>query len=94
MRKNGAPPNSANASSLGKILELRQQLVDCEIDWSVLTVAPEKVASGYSADLFRGTYNGLDVCVKILRSAHLNSPLEVEFLQQALILRQAFCNPY
>uniref|UniRef100_M8CV44 Serine/threonine-protein kinase HT1 n=1 Tax=Aegilops tauschii TaxID=37682 RepID=M8CV44_AEGTA len=50
MRKNGAPPNSANASSSEKILELREQLVDCEIDWNILAVA-EKITSGSSADL-------------------------------------------
>uniref|UniRef100_A0A453S4N6 Serine-threonine/tyrosine-protein kinase catalytic domain-containing protein n=1 Tax=Aegilops tauschii subsp. strangulata TaxID=200361 RepID=A0A453S4N6_AEGTS len=87
MRKNGAPPNSANASSSEKILELREQLVDCEIDWNILAVA-EKITSGSSADLYRGTHSGLDVCIKILRSAHHNSPSEVEFLQQALMLRR------
>lgn len=87
MQKNGAPPNSANSSSSEKILELRQQLLDCEIDWNTLAVG-EKITSGSSADLYRGTYNGLDVCIKILRSVHLNSPSEVEFLQQALMLRR------
>ncbi|VAI76591.1 hypothetical protein VPH35_123792 [Triticum aestivum] len=87
MRKNGAPPNSANASSSEKILELREQLVDCEIDWNILAVG-EKITSGSSADLYRGIHSGLDVCIKILRSAHQNSPSEVEFLQQALMLRR------
>jgi serine/threonine-protein kinase TNNI3K len=45
-------------------------------------------------DRYRGTYSGYDVCIKILRITHFNSPSEVEFLQQALILRQAFCHHY
>jgi hypothetical protein len=40
---------------------------------------------------YRGTYNGYDVCIRILRITDLNSSSEVDFLQQALILRQVFC---
>ncbi|CAM0910717.1 unnamed protein product [Alopecurus aequalis] len=86
-RKNGTPSNSASTSSSGKILELRQQIGDCEIDSNMLTMT-EKIASGSYADLYRGTFSGYDVCVKILRITHFNSPSEVEFLQQALILRR------
>jgi len=49
-RKNGAPSNSASTSFSGKILELRQQVGDCEIDWSMLTMI-EKIAAGSYADL-------------------------------------------
>jgi len=85
-RKNGTPSNSASTSSSGKILELRQQVADCEIDWSMLKTT-EKIASGSYADLYRGTYNGYDVCIKLLRITHFDGPSEIEFLQQALILR-------
>ncbi|XP_051200024.1 serine/threonine-protein kinase STY46 [Lolium perenne] len=86
-RKNGAQSNSASTSSSGRILGLRQQVGDCEIDWSMLTTT-EKIASGSYADLYRGTYNGYDVCIRILRITDLNSSSEVDFLQQALILRR------
>ncbi|XP_047051516.1 serine/threonine-protein kinase STY17-like [Lolium rigidum] len=86
-RKNGAQSKSASTSSSGKILELRQQVGDCGIDWSMLTMT-EKIAYGSYADLYRGTYSGYDVCIMILRITAYNSPSEVNFLQQALILRR------
>lgn len=86
-RKNGASSNSASTSSSAKILELRQQVKDCLIDWSMLAVTG-KIASGSYADLYKGTYSGYDVCIKVLRVTHFDSPSEVEFLQQALILRR------
>ncbi|XP_051200023.1 serine/threonine-protein kinase STY8 [Lolium perenne] len=86
-QKNGATSNSASTSSSGKILELRQQVGDCEVDWSMLTMT-EKIGSASYADLYRGTYAGYDVCIKVLRITHFDSPSEVEFLQQALILRR------
>jgi hypothetical protein len=39
---------------------------------------------------YRGTYKGHDVAIKCLRSANLSNPSQVEFLQEVLILRQAF----
>jgi hypothetical protein len=39
---------------------------------------------------YRGTYKGHDVAIKCLRSKYLSNPSEVEFLQEVLILRQAF----
>ncbi|KAF2917700.1 serine/threonine-protein kinase STY8 isoform X1 [Oryza sativa Japonica Group] len=87
--KNASPSNSTNSSASTnqqKIAELQQQVGDSEIDWNLLTTG-EKIATGSSADLYRGTYNGLDVAVKILRDSHFNNPSEVEFLQEILILR-------
>jgi hypothetical protein len=46
----GATSNSASTSSSGKILELRQQVGDCEVDWSMLTMT-EKIGSASYADL-------------------------------------------
>lgn len=39
---------------------------------------------------YRGTYKGHDVAIKCLGSANLSNPSQVEFLQEVLILRQAF----
>ncbi|XP_015696147.1 serine/threonine-protein kinase STY8-like [Oryza brachyantha] len=85
-RKNASSSNSTDSSASEKILELQQQVGDSEIDWNLLTTG-EKIATGSSADLFRGTYNGVDVAVKILRTSPYNNPSEVEFLQEILILR-------
>ncbi|KAL5221068.1 hypothetical protein ABZP36_025781 [Zizania latifolia] len=85
-RINASPSNSTNSSASEKILELQQQVGDSEIDWNLLTMG-EEVASGSSADLYQGTYNGIDVAIKMLRIAHFNNPSEVEFLQEILILR-------
>ncbi|KAL6659605.1 hypothetical protein ACP70R_003645 [Stipagrostis hirtigluma subsp. patula] len=84
--KNASPSNSTNSSTSERILDLQQKVGDSEIDWSMLTKG-EKIASGSSADLYRGTYNDHDVAIKILRIANLNNPSEIEFLQEVLILR-------
>uniref|UniRef100_A0A0E0LQB9 Protein kinase domain-containing protein n=1 Tax=Oryza punctata TaxID=4537 RepID=A0A0E0LQB9_ORYPU len=71
-----SPSNSTNSSASTnqqKIAELQQQVGDSEIDWNLLTTG-EKIATGSSADLYRGTYNGLDVAVKILRDSYFNNP--------------------
>lgn len=36
---------------------------------------------------FRGTYLGLDVAIKVLRSERLSEALQVEFDQEVMILR-------
>jgi serine/threonine-protein kinase TNNI3K len=82
-----SPSNSTNSSTSEKITDLQQKVGDSEIDWNMLTKG-EKIASGSSADLYRGTYNGLDVAIKSLRIANLNNPSEIEFLQEVLILRR------
>ncbi|XP_014756465.1 serine/threonine-protein kinase STY17 isoform X2 [Brachypodium distachyon] len=70
-----------------KIRELQQQVGDSEIDWSMLTKG-ERIASGTSADLYRGTFSGCDVAIKMLKCTEdLNNPSGVELLQEALILR-------
>jgi len=84
-QKNASPSNSTNSSTPEKIVDLQQQVGDYEIDLSMLTRG-DKIASGSSADLYRGTYKGHDVAIKCLRSLYLNNPSEVEFLQEVLIL--------
>ncbi len=41
----------------------------------------EKIASGAFGDLFRGTYCGQEVAIKILRNVHDDSQQYQEFLQ-------------
>ncbi|GJN39931.1 hypothetical protein PR202_gb29085 [Eleusine coracana subsp. coracana] len=85
-----APPSDSTTSSTSeKILDLKQMVGDSEIDMSKLTKG-EKIASGSSADLYRGTYDGLDVAIKFLKIENLSNATEVEFLQEVLILRQVF----
>ncbi|TKW08042.1 hypothetical protein SEVIR_6G003000v4 [Setaria viridis] len=86
-QKNVSPSNSTNSSTSDKISDLQQKVGDSEIDWNMLAKG-EKIASGSSADLYRGTYNGLDVAIKCLRITNLNNPSEIEFLQEVLILRR------
>lgn len=86
-QKNASPSNSTNSSTSEKVSDLLQKVGDSEIDWKMLTRG-EKIASGSSADLYRGTYNGLDVAIKCLRTANLNNPSKIEFLQEVLILRR------
>ncbi|KAG0522031.1 hypothetical protein BDA96_07G002300 [Sorghum bicolor] len=85
-QKNASPSNSTNSSTSERIVDLQQKVGDCEIDLSMLT-REDKIASGSSADLYRGTYKGHDVAIKCLRSANLSNPSQVEFLQEVLILR-------
>ncbi|XP_066351897.1 serine/threonine-protein kinase STY46-like isoform X2 [Miscanthus floridulus] len=85
-QKNASPSNSTNSSTSERIVDLQQKVGDCDIDLSMLT-RDDKIASGSSADLYRGTYKGHDVAIKCLRSANLSNPSQVEFLQEVLILR-------
>ncbi|KAF8668292.1 hypothetical protein HU200_052348 [Digitaria exilis] len=87
IQKNASPSNSTNSSTSEKISELQQKVGGSEIDLSMLTMG-EKIASGSSAVLYRGTYNGLDVAIKSLKIANHNNPSEIEFLQEVLILRK------
>lgn len=48
----------------------------------------EKIASGAFGDLFRGTYCGQDVAIKILRNVHDDSQQFQEFLQEVAIMRK------
>lgn len=48
----------------------------------------EKIASGAFGDLFRGTYCGQDVAIKILRNVHEDSQQFQEFLQEVAIMRK------
>lgn len=60
---------------------------DWEID-STQLVLHQKVASGSFGDLFRGTYCGQDVAIKILKPERLNDSLQQEFAQEVFIMRK------
>ncbi|KAK3122489.1 hypothetical protein QOZ80_8AG0614330 [Eleusine coracana subsp. coracana] len=84
-QKNAPPSDSTTSSTSEKILDLKQRVGDSEIDMSKLAKG-EKIASGSSADLYQGTYDGLDVAIKFLKIENLSNTTEVEFLQEVLIL--------
>lgn len=60
---------------------------DWEIDYNQLKFN-HKVASGAFGDLFRGTYCGQDVAIKILKPERLNEDLQREFTQEVFIMRK------
>lgn len=60
---------------------------DWEID-SKLLKFDYKVASGSYGDLYRGTYCGQDVAIKVLKSERLDANLQREFAQEVFIMRK------
>ncbi|KAL3689066.1 hypothetical protein R1sor_015375 [Riccia sorocarpa] len=60
---------------------------DWEIDNNQLKLI-QKVASGAFGDLWRGTYCGQDVAIKILKPERLNDNLQREFEQEIFIMRK------
>ncbi|KAL6844306.1 hypothetical protein ACP4OV_025979 [Aristida adscensionis] len=78
--------NPTNSATSERILELKEKIGDPDLDMSLLQTK-EKIASGSSGDLFRGTYCGVDVAIKFLRTEHVNDSSKVEFLQEIMILR-------
>ncbi|KAH9316903.1 hypothetical protein KI387_018672, partial [Taxus chinensis] len=59
---------------------------DCEVDRKLLRM-DRKVASGSCGDLYRGTYLGQDVAIKVLKPERLNEALRQECVQEIMILR-------
>ncbi|CAI5981855.1 unnamed protein product [Closterium sp. NIES-64] len=60
---------------------------DWEIDSQQLKLH-HKIASGSFGDLYRGTYCGQDVAIKILKPERLNDSLQQEFAQEVYIMRK------
>ncbi|GMI82455.1 serine/threonine/tyrosine kinase 46 [Hibiscus trionum] len=58
-----------------------------EIDTSLLKYE-SKLASSSHGDLYKGTFCGQDVAIKVLRSEHLNENLRKEFTQEVNIMRK------
>ncbi|KAG0528230.1 hypothetical protein BDA96_06G300400 [Sorghum bicolor] len=85
-RNHASLSNPTNSAASQRILELQDQIGDSNVDRSFLQIG-EKIASGSSGDLYRGTYQGVDVAVKFLRTEHVNDSSKVEFLQEIIILK-------
>ncbi|XP_066344915.1 serine/threonine-protein kinase STY8-like isoform X1 [Miscanthus floridulus] len=85
-RNHASLSNPTNSATSQRILELQEQIGDSNVDRSFLQIG-EKIASGSSGDLYRGTYQGMDVAVKFLRTEHVNDSSKVEFLQEIIILK-------
>ncbi|KAG0448588.1 hypothetical protein HPP92_027758 [Vanilla planifolia] len=60
---------------------------DLEVDRRLLKMG-DKIGCGSCGDLFRGSYLGRDVAIKVLRSDLLNETMRVEFAQELMILRE------
>ncbi|KAF8660012.1 hypothetical protein HU200_058097 [Digitaria exilis] len=78
--------NPTNSAASEKIQELQEKIGDSNCDRSSLHIR-EKIASGSSGDLFRGSYQGRDVAIKFLRAEHVDDSSKVEFLQEIIILK-------
>ncbi|KAL6651734.1 hypothetical protein ACP70R_010659 [Stipagrostis hirtigluma subsp. patula] len=85
-RNHASLSNPTNSAASERILELQQKIGESDFDRSLLEIN-EKIASGSSGDLYRGTYHGVDVAIKFLRTEHVNDSSKVEFLQEIMILR-------
>ncbi|BBN18135.1 protein MpMAPKKK20 [Marchantia polymorpha subsp. ruderalis] len=85
-----SPPQPAAAPSpqtLSRQVSSTDSTNDWEIDNNQLKLT-HKVASGAFGDLFRGTYCGQDVAIKILKPERLNDNLQREFEQEIFIMRK------
>ncbi|GJP75095.1 hypothetical protein CLOP_g5586 [Closterium sp. NIES-67] len=88
----GHVPGSHLAGSLVSGAESRVPIPsdgrdDWEIDSQQLKLH-HKIASGSFGDLYRGTYCGQDVAIKILKPERLNDSLQQEFAQEVYIMRK------
>ncbi|XP_062184245.1 serine/threonine-protein kinase STY8-like isoform X3 [Phragmites australis] len=86
-RNHASLSNPTNSAASERILELQEKIGDSDFDRSLLQIK-EKIASGSSGDLYRGTYHGVDVAIKFLRTEHVNDSSKVEFLQEIMILSE------
>ncbi|KNA08793.1 hypothetical protein SOVF_159510 isoform B [Spinacia oleracea] len=60
---------------------------ESDIDQSLLKVGC-RVASGSHGDLYKGTYCGQEVAIKVLKSGHINSDVVEDFFQEVKIIRK------
>jgi len=70
---------------------LRRASLSAENDWELdpsELIFAEKIASGAFGDLFRGSYCGQEVAIKILRGVQDDSLQFQEFLQEVAIMRK------
>ncbi|XP_074566620.1 serine/threonine-protein kinase STY17-like [Curcuma longa] len=83
----GASLSSASDKVLGSLMKAG----DWEIDKRCLKMG-KKIACGSCGDLYRATYLGQDVAVKILKAEKLNEAIALEFNQEVEILRKVHHN--
>ncbi|KAK3134600.1 hypothetical protein QOZ80_6AG0551200 [Eleusine coracana subsp. coracana] len=77
-----------NTNSKGKHIDVPKDNTDeWEINFKALKFE-DKVASGTYGDLYRGTYFGEDVAIKVLKSDRLNENMEKEFAHEVYIMRK------
>ncbi|XP_031737776.1 serine/threonine-protein kinase STY17 isoform X1 [Cucumis sativus] len=71
-----------------KYVNIPRDEVDAwEIDVSLL-VFEKKIASGSLSDLYKGTFYGQDVAIKLLKNENLNETVRREFVQEIHIMRK------
>ncbi|KAL8228348.1 hypothetical protein R6Q57_015932 [Mikania cordata] len=58
-----------------------------EIDPEVLTL-DHKVASGSYGDLYKGTYRGQEVAIKMLKAENITTNMQQDFVQEVYIMRK------
>lgn len=86
-RNEGSGSGSLRSQSLAeKAIAVQAESGDWELDRKLIKMGDE-IASGSCGLLYRGVYIDQDVAVKVLRSEHLNTTLENEFVQEIAILR-------
>lgn len=87
-RNEGSGSGSLRSQSLAeKAIAVQAESGDWELDRKLIKMGDE-IASGSCGLLYRGVYIDQDVAVKVLRSEHLNTTLENEFVQEIAILRE------
>eukprot|EP00250_Pteridium_aquilinum_P012324 c20659_g1_i1 orf=208-1893(-) len=83
-----SPPTTMLLAKTVDFLKIPSDGVDdWEIDHNQLNFK-QKIASGSFGDLFRGTYCGQDVAIKVLKPERLNIDLQREFAQEVYIMRK------
>nr|XP_009406071.1 PREDICTED: serine/threonine-protein kinase STY46-like [Musa acuminata subsp. malaccensis] len=87
IRNEGSWSGSSHSSATERILSVQLKADDWDIERKLLKMG-EKIASGSCGDLFRGSYLGQDVAIKVIRSDHLNESLLLEFHQEVSILKK------
>ncbi|WVZ87779.1 hypothetical protein U9M48_034364 [Paspalum notatum var. saurae] len=85
-RNHASLSNPTNSAASERILQLQEKIGDSNVDRNLLQIG-ERIASGASGDLYRGTFHGMDVAIKFLRTEHVNDSSKVEFLQEIMILK-------
>ncbi|KAJ8458323.1 hypothetical protein OPV22_031249 [Ensete ventricosum] len=86
-RNEGSWSDSSHSSDTERMLRVQLKADEWEIDRRLLKMG-DKIASGSCGDLYHGSYLGLDVAIKAIRSDHLNEPLLLEFHQEVSILKK------